>query len=171
MSLTKIENVDEFRSNVRVKINVFLCNETNSINLEKGIYNYSIKEATLHKIIKKWDNKVFIRIYTDRLRSILSNLRPHIIQSINDGTIKSHVVAFMTHQELCPEKWQSFIEAKIKRDKNKFEVKMEASTDAFTCRKCRSTKCMHYELQTRSADESMSVYVQCCDCGNRWKTS
>jgi DNA-directed RNA polymerase subunit M/transcription elongation factor TFIIS len=173
MSLTiaKIENPELFRNNIRKKLNEKLNQEKNSENLEKGIFNFSLKEASRCKVVKKWDNKYFIQIYLDRLRSIMNNLRPDIIKNINDGIIKPHVIAFMTHQELYPEKWSTFIEAKIKRDKNKFEVKMKASTDAFTCRKCKSTECMHYELQTRSADESMTVYVQCCNCSYRWKTS
>ena len=68
-----------------------------------------------------------------------------------------------------PEKWEQIIQAKIKRDKSKYETQMEASTDTFTCRKCKSKKCTHYEMQTRSADESMTVFVSCIDCGNRWK--
>ena len=76
----------------------------------------------------------------------------------------------MTHQELQPDKWSKLIEQKIKRDKNKFENHVEASTDTFTCRKCKSNKCSYYALQTRSADEPMTIYVTCLSCDNRWKT-
>jgi transcription elongation factor S-II len=168
-SITKIENSDLFRSNIRKKLNERLKNERNSLNLEKGIFNYSLKEAERHKIIKKWDNKYFIQIYIDRLRSVMSNLNENVLQSLDTGTIKPHQIAFMTHQELCPEKWQTLIDIKIKRDKNKFEERIEAMTDVFTCRKCKSKRCTYYEQQVRSADESMTVYIQCCDCGNRWK--
>ena len=170
MSSIKVDNPELFRGNVLKRIDLILKNTKNSSNLEKGIFNYTLKESERHKIIKKWDNKYFVQIYVDRLRSIMSNLREDIIQSINDGSIKPHVVAFMTHQELYPEKWQTLIDLKIKRDKNKFEDRMEASTDVFTCRKCKSKRCTHYEQQVRSADESMTVYIQCCDCGNRWKS-
>lgn len=171
MSLRKIENSEQFRSNVREKLNEKLKNERNSTNLEKGIFNYTLKNADQQKIVKKWDNKFFVQIYIDRLRSIITNLNDEILQSVQDGTMKPHKIAFMTHQELCPEKWQVLIDAKIKRDKNKFEDKIEASTDVFTCRKCKSKKCTYYQQQVRSADESMTVYIQCCECGNRWKTS
>jgi transcription elongation factor S-II len=169
MSISKIDNSEIFRANIKHKINNILQNEKNSSNLEKGIYNFTIKEADQCKIIKKWDNKHFIRIYVDRLRTIMINLRPDIIRSITDGTVKPHVVAFMTHQELCPEKWSALIDAKIKRDKNKFETNMSASTDTFTCRKCKQNKCTYYQLQTRSSDESMTTFCNCLTCGNRWK--
>ena len=169
MSITKIENPELFRENIRKKLNVILENEKNSINLEKGIFNFTLKEADRYKIIKKWDNKHFVQIYLDRLRSIMINLKGDNLLHIKDGTIKPHVIAFMTHQELCPQKWDSLIEAKAKRDKNKFETTMSAATDTFTCRKCKGNECTYYNMQTRSADEPMTCYVSCLTCGNRWK--
>lgn len=171
MSLRKIDNPDLFRSNIKQKLNDILKDEKNSNNMEKGIFNYSLKEADRHKIIKKWDNKYFVQIYIDRLRSIVVNLKGEILDHIKDGTIKPHIVAFMTHQELAPEKWTKLIDAKSKRDLNKFETTLAASTDTFTCRKCKGKKCVHMAVQTRSADEPMTIYVTCLDCGNRFKTS
>jgi DNA-directed RNA polymerase subunit M/transcription elongation factor TFIIS len=169
MSINKIENSEVFRTNIRNKIDEILNNEKNSSNLEKGIFNYSLKEADQRKIVKKWDNKQFIQIYVDRLRSIMINLKGDILQQINDGTIKAHVVAFMTHQELSPERWSDMIETKTKRDKNKFETNMSAATDVFTCRKCRGNQCTFYQLQTRSADEQITTFVTCLLCTTRWK--
>jgi transcription elongation factor S-II len=169
MSSRKIENSEQFRSNIRAKINEKLNNEKHSSNLEKGIFNYALKEADQRKIVKKWDNKHFVQIYLDRLRSIYTNLNDNIVEQINSEDIKAHVVAFMTHQELNPEKWQELIDKKIIKDKNKFESNLEASTDTFTCRKCKSNKCTFYQQQIRSSDEPMTTFVQCIDCGNRWK--
>ena len=170
LSLRKVENPDKFRSNIRTKLDEILKNEKNSNNLEKGIFNFALNEAKNRKVVKKWDNPYFVQIYLDRLRSIFTNLNnPTLLEQLNGGSIKAHTIAFMTHQELRPDKWDELITAKSKRDKNKFETNLEAATDTFTCRKCKSNKCTYMQLQLRSADEPMTTFVTCLSCGNRWR--
>jgi transcription elongation factor S-II len=170
MSLREIKNPEEFRNNVRDKLQIFLENKKDAINLEKGIHNWCLKEASNKKVFKKWDNPFFVQIYLDHLRSIYINLKNEsLINMVNNGKIKSQEIAFMLHQEMCPEKWDELIKAKIIRDKNKFEQKLEAMTDRYTCRKCKKKECSYYQLQTRSADEAMTVYISCTCCGFRWK--
>jgi len=175
MPARKIENPETFRTNIREKLSEFFDQSENkdkhSNNLEKGIHNWALKEATNKRVVKKWDNPFFVQIYLDHLRSIYTNLKnKKLIQMVNNGDIKAHEIAFMTHQEMYPEKWEELLKAKSIRDKNKFEQNLEAATDTFTCRKCRSKKCTYYQMQTRSADEPMTIFVTCIDCGNRWKT-
>jgi DNA-directed RNA polymerase subunit M/transcription elongation factor TFIIS len=169
MSLKKIENPDLFRGNIRKKLEATLANEKNALNLEKGIFNYALKEAEQRKIVKKWDNAFFVQIYLNHLRSIMTNLSADILKQIESGDIKPHQVAFMTHHEMRPEKWSALIDAKSKRDKNKFEVNLSAATDTITCKKCRGNKCTYYQLQCRSSDEPMTTFVQCLICSTRFK--
>lgn len=172
MSLKKIENPDAFRSNIRKKLSSFLQeNMTHASNLEKGIYNWALKEAATRKVVKKWDNQFFIQIYLDHLRSIFVNLRnDKLTLMVINGEIKAHELAFMSHHEMLPEKWDELIKAKSIRDKSKFEQNIEAMTDTFTCRKCKSKKCSYYQQQVRSSDEPMTIFVQCLQCFNRWKS-
>jgi len=169
MSLFKIENPDLFRVNIRKKLNEKFGNEKDANNLEKGIFNYTLKEADQRKVVKKWDNKYFVLIYMSHLRSTLNNLNPQWISEIKNNSLEPHKIAFMSHQELDHDRWSDLIEAKSKRDKNKFEVNMAAATDTFTCRKCKGKNCTYYLMQTRSADEPMTCYTNCLDCGNKWK--
>lgn len=164
-----IHNPETFRKNIRKMLNAKFNDPKHGNNLERGIFNYSIKEADRMKVIKKWDNPHFVLIYQNHLRSILSNLTEHWVREINEGRIASQKIAFMTHQELNHEKWSELIETKSKRDKNKFEVTMAASTDTFTCRKCKGNQCTYYLQQVRSADEPMTCFCTCITCGNRWK--
>jgi transcription elongation factor S-II len=168
--MRKIDNPDSFRNNIRGKLQELLESEKKAINLEKGIYNYALKEANNRKVVKKWDNPYYVQIYLDRLRTIYINLaKPTLLTSVKDGTVTVKTLAFMTHQEMQPEKWDALIQAKIKKDKSKYDTQQEAMTDTFKCRKCHSNKCSYYQMQTRSADEPMTTFVTCIECANRWK--
>jgi transcription elongation factor S-II len=168
--MLSISNPDKFRENVRSKLAPILGDDTMSINLEKGIYNYSIKEANLKKIIKKWDNPYFAQIYVDRLRSIYFNLKnEELIEQLKSNEITVQSLAFMSHQEMNPARWKQLIEQKTKRDANKFTTTVKASTDMFTCKKCRSKNCSYVEVQLRSADEPATIFITCLDCGKQGK--
>jgi len=178
--MSNIESIaypDHFRGEVRKRIADLLKNhehdtaviDTISTNVEKGIFNWTIQHAT-NNIVKKWSNSFFVTLYIDRLRSVYINLKkPDVSSAILSSNIKSQDIAFMTHQEICPDKWKKLIEDKKIRDKQKYEPNIEASTDNFTCNKCKSKKCTYYQLQTRSADEPMTTFVTCLECGKRWK--
>jgi DNA-directed RNA polymerase subunit M/transcription elongation factor TFIIS len=171
MSNNIVKNPDVFRDNIRKQFRSFFENEKDAVNLEKGIYNWCLKESTNKKVIKKWDNHFFVQIYKDRLRTIFLNLKNNnrLINMVNSGEIKSQEIANMTHYEIRPDKWDAYIQAKTIRDKNKYEQNIEAMTDAFTCRKCKSKRSIYYEQMSRSADEPMTIYITCIDCGNRMK--
>jgi transcription elongation factor S-II len=165
-----IANPETFRCNIRNKLQICLPDESICKNLEKGIYNYCIKESNERQIVKKWDNVYFTHIYLDKLRSVYANLKsPQLIEKIMSKSIKPHEIAFMSHQEIIPEKWATLLSDKKIREENIYAPKLEASTDGFTCRKCKSKECSYYQLQTRSADEPMTTFVTCIKCGNRWK--
>jgi transcription elongation factor S-II len=171
-----IEDPEKFRTNVLNKLKEhfgdFIKDENNTffVNLEKGIFNYAIKEANSKKIIKKWDNLYFTQLYVDRLRSIFNNLKnPQFQEIIKTDEISPQTIAFMTHQEMNPERWRTLINNKILRDASKYVTNIAASTDMYTCKKCKSKKCTYYELQTRSADEPATIFVTCLDCGKHWK--
>jgi len=170
-SLFNIQSPDLFRENIRKKLKTILVEDNLAINLEKGIYNYAIKEASSKKIVKKWENPHFSQLYLDRLRSIYINIKnKELLEQIKNGEIPPQTLAFMTHQEMNPQQWNSLIEKKMKRDASKFNTNIQASTDMFTCKKCRSKRCTYYELQTRSADEPATIFVTCLDCGKHWKS-
>lgn len=39
------------------------------------------------------------------------------------------------------------------------------------CGKCKFMKVAYSQAQTRSADEPMTTFCECMNCGNRWKFS
>jgi DNA-directed RNA polymerase subunit M/transcription elongation factor TFIIS len=40
----------------------------------------------------------------------------------------------------------------------------------FKCGKCKGWKTTYYEMQTRSADEPMTVFITCHNCNSTWKS-
>jgi len=166
-----IKNPENFRASIVKVLQTLINNEKISINVEKGIFNYSIREAKGKSVVKKWDNIYFVMIYVDRFKTIYRNMKENdkFLQDVINETIKYDELAFITHQEMNYERWKPLIDEKMKRDKNKFDEKIEASTELFTCRKCRSKKCTYMMAQLRSADEPMNIFVSCIDCGTRWK--
>ena len=182
-----INEPEKLRATVLNKIKQFVDNGSKinektaqniASNIEKGIFNYSIKDATSKKIVKKWTNVFFVQIYMDRVRTIVSNLEResssssntenYLVSLIKVKKIKPHEVAFMTHFEMAPEKWEQLIKEKRERDKSKYDQSIQINSE-FKCRRCKSNNCTYYQLQTRSADEPMTTFVSCLNCGNRWK--
>ena len=165
-----IDDPVTFRTKIISSINGFVKNDVMSRNIEKSIYNKTIDTSTLYKIIKKWDNKFFVLLYVDKFKMIYFNLKnSEFLEKILNGSFKCCDIAYKTQQDLYPEKWKQLLEDKKLRLENKYFPKIEASTDNFNCRKCKSNKCTYYQLQTRSADEPMTTYVTCIECGSRWK--
>jgi transcription elongation factor S-II len=168
--MIKILNPETFRENIKSKFEKILNNKKYADNLEKGIYNITLQTATEKLVVKKWENTYFVHLYIDKVRTIYINLKiPEVLNLIIDKKIKPHKLAFMTHQEILPKKWEVLINDLKIKNQNKYTPKIEASTDNFTCYKCKSKECTHYQLQTRSADEPMTTFVTCINCGTRWK--
>jgi len=42
---------------------------------------------------------------------------------------------------------------------------------SMTCGKCKQSKVAYTQAQTRAADEPMTTFCECMNCGNRWKFS
>lgn len=168
--LRKIEDSSLFRNKIIDFFDKKIQNKNISENLEKGIYNYTLTQCDNKNLIKKWSNNLFVLIYIQKIKSIIFNLNnENLFNNLINKEIKAHELVFMNHQEMRPDIWNILIEEKKIKDENKFSPKIEASTDDFTCFKCKSNKCTFYQLQTRSADEPMTTFVTCLNCGTRWK--
>ena len=141
--MLKIDNPPVFRNNIKNKLSEILKNKEFGTNLEKGIFNKTLQIADEKQIVKKWENIYFTQLYINKLRSIFINLKnEQVIALIQNKNIKAHELAFMTHQEMMPEKWNPIIEDLKIKNKNKYVPKLEASSDNFTCWKCKIQK-MH----------------------------
>jgi DNA-directed RNA polymerase subunit M/transcription elongation factor TFIIS len=153
-----------FRKKCAAKINETAEDSVVSDNIEIGIFNRSVQIAKEKHVIRKWTNKFFVEIYLSKFKSVLANLTKELIASLPEP----HKIAFMEHHQLNPSRWEALIQKKTKRDEYMCEQKVAANSTDMKCYKCKSDKCSYYQLQTRSADEAMTTYVSCMNCGNHW---
>lgn len=164
------------RKKIVTLLDSIIQDENISKNVEKGVFNFTIQTAKEKNTIKKWENKKFKNIYINKARSVYANLdgnscikNERLLKRLKDGEFLPHELAFMNAQYTFPENWKALIDERYKRDKVLFEKDEGGATDQFKCNRCKQRKCTYYELQTRSADEPMTIFVTCLNCGKRWK--
>ena len=167
---------DNFRSTIVKMFDKEINNKIISLKIEKGIYNYVIKKSKEKHIKRYWSNNLFKDFYLTKILMVYSNVKKNsyikninFIERIVTNEINPEKICYLNVCDIFPENWKELLDLKIKRDKIKYDLKPEAMTDVFKCRKCGSRSCSYYEIQTRSADEPMTQFINCLDCGNRWR--
>jgi|TARA_B110000208_G_C11540993_1_gene347960 transcription elongation factor S-II len=157
-------------------LNKILENEKSSRQIEQSIYNETIRFSSENNIKRLWDNKIFKSLYLSRIRSIYTNLKgdsylqnKNLKNKILEKKIDPRNISSLSRYDIFPEIWGELLKKLAEKDKLKYELKPEAMTDMFKCRKCGSRSCAYYEFQTRSADEPMTQFITCLDCNNNWK--
>lgn len=145
-------------------------------DMEIGIYNWTIEECGSKRIARNWANPRFQKMYVEKTRSVLSNIdeksyidNPKLLLRIKEKEFLPHDIAFMKPENIHPDKWKNAVSAMMKKYENAYENKAVAMTDLFKCGKCKKRECTYYELQTRSGDESTTIFIRCINCGNSWR--
>ena len=174
--LKDTEYSTDVRAKVIKKVDELLDNNELSSKIEESIIQFSKDKAIQERIPRNWDNELFRKIYLNKARSLYTNLdtnsyvkNPNFKKKILSGKIKPQDIPGLTFQQVFPEHWKKLMDEKYKKEKMLYEEKQEAMTTQYKCGRCKSRKCTYYELQTRSADESMTIFITCINCGNRWK--
>ena len=168
--------MNSIRSKLINKIDSLVNNKKITKNIEEGIYNYSIEYCKDNDIKASWKNKHFYNIYKNKAISIYSNLKKdsyidnnRLLDRLFEKEFEASKLATMQPQYTFPENWKELLDKKNKRDKMLYEICDETVSTMFTCGRCKKNKCTYYQLQTRSADEPMTTFVTCINCGKRWK--
>ena len=167
---------DEERNKMVNYLDKIINDNTLSRKIEKSIYNYVINISKEKNIQRRWTNITFKNLYHSKIISIYSNLKKDsyiknetFLYRVKQKKIRSDEIGKLSVYDIFPDNWKELLNAKSKRDKIKYELKPEAMTNLFKCRKCGSRETSYYEVQTRSADEPMTQFITCLKCDNRWK--
>uniref|UniRef100_A0A8C7CE33 Transcription elongation factor A (SII), 3 n=1 Tax=Oncorhynchus kisutch TaxID=8019 RepID=A0A8C7CE33_ONCKI len=111
--------------------------------------------------------------YKNRVRSRISNLKdpkkPGLRRNVLAGGIELRRFTIMSAEEMASDKLKQLRNNLTKEAVREHQVSKTSGTisDLFQCSKCSKNNCTYN--QTSSADEPMTTFVLCNECGNRWK--
>jgi transcription elongation factor S-II len=116
--------------------------------------------------------------YTNRALEIISNVKDEKNSDFRDkiikGVYKPEDLATMDAFEMVntnkKKEIQQNIENNINSVRSDWDEKHAPVTEGvYKCSKCGGKKTRQHEMQTRSADEPMTLFIHCVNCGNSWK--
>ncbi|XP_070961762.1 transcription elongation factor A protein 3-like isoform X12 [Oncorhynchus clarkii lewisi] len=113
--------------------------------------------------------------YKNRVRSRISNLKdpknPGLRRNVLAGGIELRRFAIMSAEEMASDELKQLRNNLTKEAIREHQLSKTSGTisDLFQCSKCGKKNCTYNQMQTRSADEPMTTFVLCNECGNRWK--
>ncbi|KAJ5624314.1 transcription elongation factor S-II [Penicillium lagena] len=113
--------------------------------------------------------------YRTKIRSLFQNLKnksnPMLRVRVMSGEITPDHFIRMTHDELRSAE-QRDADEKIKKENMDKAMVAQAERSISTslqCGKCGQRKVTYTEAQTRSADEPMTLFCTCLNCGKSWR--
>ncbi|KAK2902821.1 hypothetical protein Q8A67_007534 [Cirrhinus molitorella] len=113
--------------------------------------------------------------YKNRVRSRISNLKdpknPNLRKNVLAGAIELSRIAIMTAEEMASDELKELRNVLTQEAIREHQMAKTGgtTTDLLQCGKCKKKNCTYNQVQTRSADEPMTTFVLCNECGNRWK--
>ncbi|XP_056331038.1 transcription elongation factor A protein 3 isoform X8 [Danio aesculapii] len=113
--------------------------------------------------------------YKNRVRSRISNLKdpknPNLRKNVLAGAIELSRIATMTAEEMASDELKQLRNVLTQEAIREHQMAKTGgtTTDLLQCGKCKKKNCTYNQVQTRSADEPMTTFVLCNECGNRWK--
>lgn len=140
-------------------------------------------EAAIHNKFK-----IEKQDYLSKARSLCFNIKKNapLAQQVVMGEISGEDLVNMASEELASDEKRKEMEERMKKilDSNRLDWEQANASkindmcgikgdllnaSLFTCGRCKSHKTTSTQKQTRSADEPMTVFVLCLNCGKRWK--
>ena len=116
--------------------------------------------------------------YINRCKAIVSNLKDPDNEefriNILSGKLSPEILAKMEVTEMASrkiknERTQMEEEAFSAMRSDWYQKHAIVSEGMYTCRKCKGKRTTSQEIQMRSADEPMTIFIRCVDCGNSWR--
>ncbi len=121
-----------------------------------------------------WDNPDFTKMYKHKFLSLQKNIRsnPDLKTRLLNNEIQPNEFVKMRPEQLWPDgPYATLMTERIHKELRKeyFAKEIKNQDGFFVCGRCKSKKTTYYQMQTRSADEPMTVFVSCLNCEKNWK--
>lgn len=113
--------------------------------------------------------------YKKKIRSLFSNLKnktnKELGRRVLTGDISPERFATMTDGDLKSDDQRKKDMELEKENMKKAQVPMaeKSISESLECGRCKKKKVSYTQAQTRAADEPMTTFCECMNCGNRWK--
>ena len=113
--------------------------------------------------------------YKQKMRSLFQNLKnkssTELRAKVLDGRISPAKFVVLSHEELKSEELRREEAGLVRENMRAAQAPVEekAVSSSLTCGKCGAQKVSYTQAQTRSADEPMTTFCECMNCGRRWK--
>ncbi len=153
-----------------------ILSNTEIQELERCIYNATVLAADQRFIAKTWTFLPFVDLYKMTAKSMAANFHPdsyvkntELYQRYKDGQVGFAEMISMNSYQLFEGRWRDSFVAQQAREKRQLEGNKAMATDRFYCTRCHKRECTYYEMQTRSADEPMTIFITCINCGKHWR--
>lgn len=123
--------------------------------LETVVFNFVLERAKTLLIKPAWTEPGFETLYAQTVRGLLPYVKSWTERIHEDPLTASRTLVHASAKELDPDRW----------------IDLESlHREGFeTCRRCGGKNTTYHQVQMRSSDEPMTVFVRCLDCGKRWK--
>lgn len=146
-------------------------------NMELCTWNWAFRRSSELGDVPATNNRYHVGRYKQKFLSMIYNLKksPNLKDRILKGELKTSAAINLSPQGLWPDGPHAKMTEKIADIEMK---KLHAANymhdkdykGLFRCGKCRGYKTTFYQMQTRSADEPMTVFITCHTCNIRWKS-
>lgn len=160
-----------YRNNTRKKLYT---------NLITCIDNEEEKKELINKVLAI-ENVIYNKLkgdspYTNRVLEILHNLKTNedFKKKVVNGELSPEQLATMDVIEMLDKNKKKEIneakENKVNSVRSDWEeTHSKVTSGVYKCKKCGGDKTKQHEMQTRSADEPMTIFITCTECGNSWR--
>ena len=134
-----------------------------TVNFERSVINFITQtqfsdQCTLQRYVRRFMN--IVQVLKDHTST--DGLAYKILMKQTGYGFKS--LEKMTGNELFCKKWEKYSTQTSSEEKQEVP-----DTGFFKCGRCKSKKTTYFEMQTRSADEPMTCFITCHNCGKSWR--